>query len=181
MKKAFGIITLILIAVIAIQERRIDRLQFVGEKIRVVHDTIIVAAPAPVTVVTTGQMITKLPVAKKKDIQEVISGDKGDELPVCHHEREALAEHDSIDVVVPIETKVYQDSLYRAVISGYRVSLDSMEVYRNTVHVEQFRDAGKSFYRQKRWSVSVQVGYGTDFRGIRPYVGVGVSYSLFDF
>lgn len=38
--------------------------------------------------------------------------------------------HDTVTVDVPIERKVYQeDSLYRAVISGWRPSLDSLSIY----------------------------------------------------
>jgi opacity protein-like surface antigen len=87
---------------------------------------------------------------------------------------------DSAEVVIPISTKVYEDSLYRAVISGYNVSLDTMQIYRNTVYVDHFREVTK-MVRPGRWSVGLQVGYGTDFRGMRPYLGVGVSYKLFDF
>ena len=39
-------------------------------------------------------------------------------------------EHDTVQVDVPIETKVYaEDSLYRAVVSGWRPSLDSLTIY----------------------------------------------------
>ena len=39
-------------------------------------------------------------------------------------------EHDTVEVDVPIERKVYQeDSLYRVVISGWRPSLDSLSIY----------------------------------------------------
>ena len=39
-------------------------------------------------------------------------------------------EHDTVLVDVPIESKVYaEDSLYRAVVSGWRPSLDSLTIY----------------------------------------------------
>ena len=39
-------------------------------------------------------------------------------------------EHDTVLVDVPIERKVYaEDSLYRAVVSGWRPSLDSLTIY----------------------------------------------------
>ena len=39
-------------------------------------------------------------------------------------------QHDTVEVDVPIETKVYaEDSLYRAVVSGWRPSLDSLTIY----------------------------------------------------
>ncbi len=42
---------------------------------------------------------------------------------------------DSATVAVPIESKVYADSNYRAVISGYMASLDTMQVYPRTEYV----------------------------------------------
>ena len=47
--------------------------------------------------------------------------------------------HDSIYVVLPFERKVYGDSTYRAVISGYKPNLDSFEVYNKntTVYVKE--------------------------------------------
>lgn len=45
-------------------------------------------------------------------------------------------EHDTVTVDVPIETKVYEeDSLYRAVVSGWRCSLDSLLVYQKTTEI----------------------------------------------
>jgi hypothetical protein len=78
-----------------------------------------------------------------------------------------------------ISTKVYEDSLYRAVISGYNVSLDSMQIYQQTVYIDRWHEGAK--VKLKRWSVGVQVGYGRNFRGGRPYLGIGVSYNLWIF
>ncbi|MDR1120222.1 MAG: hypothetical protein LBM08_04825, partial [Dysgonamonadaceae bacterium] len=133
--------------------------------VTVIYDTI--TTPAPVSVAETGQVRAKLPDAELPVIELSII----DTLP---------AVTDSAEVVIPISTKVYEDSLYRAVISGYNVSLDTMQIYRNTVYVDHFREVTK-MVRPGRWSVGLQVGYGTDFRGMRPYLGVGVSYKLFDF
>lgn len=44
--------------------------------------------------------------------------------------------HDSVMVEVPIEHKVYaEDSLYRAVVSGWHPSLDSLTVYPKTTTI----------------------------------------------
>lgn len=81
---------------------------------------------------------------------------------------------DTVYVEIPITSKVYEDSLYRAWVSGYRARLDSIEVYPvrtiETVYVPQVK--------RTRWGVGLQAGFGTDFRGWTPYVGVGVSYNL---
>jgi hypothetical protein len=181
MKKTLVITIFILIVVTAIQEYRIKRLQFVGEKARVIHDTITIDAPAPVLVMTTGQITAKLPVARQAVSKpEKVPETAGNAAVEQSLTSDVSVRSDSATVIVPISTKVYEDSLYRAVISGYNASLDSITVYRQTVHVEHFADVGKMI-KQSRWSVGVQIGYGTDFRCVRPYIGVGIGYRLFDF
>ena len=45
-------------------------------------------------------------------------------------------EHDTVQVDVPIERRVYEeDSLYRAVVSGWRPRLDSLTIYPTTTTV----------------------------------------------
>jgi hypothetical protein len=167
MKKASGIILLILLAVIAIQEYRIRNIESETTTVTVIHDTITITTPAPISVAETGQVRTKLPVAELPVIELPII----DTLP-------AVA--DSAEVIIPISTKVYEDTLYRAVISGYNASLDTIQIYRNTVYVDHFREVTK-MVRPGRWSIGLQVGYGTNFRGMRPYIGIGIGYRLFDF
>ena len=63
---------------------------------------------------------------------------------------------DSVLVDIPIEGKVYQeDSLYRAVISGYRCNLDSLTIFNTTttitIHEKEIKPAPK-------WSFGVTVG-----------------------
>jgi hypothetical protein len=167
MKKAAGIIILILLAVIAIQEYRIRR--YTGSEtvtVTVIHDTITITTPAPVLVAETGQIRAKLPVAELPVIELSII----DSLP-------AVA--DSAEVIIPVSTKIYEDSLFRAVISGYNVSLDSIQIYRQTVYVDRWHEGVKA--KTRRWALGVQVGYGTDFKGMHPYIGVGVSYNLWGF
>lgn len=178
MKKVLGIITFILVAVIAIQEYRISRLQFAGDKVTVVHDTVTVSVPVPVSVVETGQITAKLPVASKNTVLPEKVPEMGGIATV--DSLSTTDATDSIEVVVPIETKIYRDSTYRAVISGYRASLDTIQIYSRTTYTEHFAGAGKTM-KPRRWSVGVQVGYGTDFRGFRPYVGIGINHSLFGF
>lgn len=85
---------------------------------------------------------------------------------------------DSVLVDVPIERRIYEeDSLYRAVVSGYRPSLDSLLVYRTTTEITKFVPVPV----KKRWGVGIQAGYGFSRQGISPYVGVGVSYNLINF
>lgn len=85
---------------------------------------------------------------------------------------------DSVLVDIPIETRVYaEDSLYRAVISGFRPSLDTLLVYNTTREVTKFvpvRDP-------RRWGVGLTAGYGVGKGGLTPYVGVGITYNLIKF
>lgn len=81
---------------------------------------------------------------------------------------------DTVYVEIPVTSKVYEDSLYKAWVSGYKARLDSIEVYPvhiiETVYVPQVK--------RTRWGIGLQAGFGTDFHGWTPYVGVGVSYNL---
>ena len=87
----------------------------------------------------------------------------------------SLPSADSVEVELPITQKVYGDSTYRAWVSGYRPSLDSIEVYRKTITIER-----TLVQKPKRWSIGVTGGYGYGLLHGRPdvFVGVGVSYRL---
>ncbi len=78
-------------------------------------------------------------------------------------------EGDSVPVIIPITSKEYKNDNYRAVVSGYKPSLDFMEVYRE-------KEIITLKPKQKRWGLGLQVGYGYP-GGL--YVGGGVSYNLF--
>ena len=86
---------------------------------------------------------------------------------------------DSVAVQIPITQKIYEDSTYTAYVSGYRPSLDSL-ILRTPREIITIKEKTKP----KRWGVGVQVGYGITMKGIpqfTPYVGIGVSYNLFNF
>ena len=89
-----------------------------------------------------------------------------------------LRERDTIAVPVPIERCVYADSNYRAVVSGWHPSLDTISVYPETriITIERERvEKGRS-----RWGLGLQAGAGLSANGAAvPYVGVGVQYNLF--
>lgn len=81
---------------------------------------------------------------------------------------------DSVFVPLEREEVVYEDSTYKAVISGVMPSLDSIWVYRNNriVTIEKERLV------QPRFSMGIQLG--TTFREnkILPYFGLGIQYNL---
>ena len=80
------------------------------------------------------------------------------------------------DTIVMREQAYYEDSLYRAWVSGYRPRLDSIEVYPKTVYQEVTNDIYHTIVpKKKRWGLGLQAGYGYP-NGF--YVGGGVSYNL---
>lgn len=83
------------------------------------------------------------------------------------------------DTVVMREQAYYEDSLYRAWVSGYRPKLDSIEVYPKTIYQTVTNDIYHPVTtkpKKKRWGLGLQVGYGYP-GGF--YVGGGISYNLF--
>lgn len=92
--------------------------------------------------------------------------------------RDTLYSVDSVLVLVnvPIETKVYQDSNYRAIISGYRANLDSISIFnKNQIHT-----INKIIYKTKKWNISpsVGVGYGMFGKKVDMYVGFSLNYNF---
>ena len=98
-------------------------------------------------------------------------------LPVKRDTAMQIGCTDSVQVLMPITQKQYNDSSYTAWVSGYKPSLDSIYVYprhdvvtiTNTIRL-----------KPKRWGIGLNVGYGiTPKNGMQPYIGVGVSCNLF--
>lgn len=87
-----------------------------------------------------------------------------------------------VPVLVPISRNVYEGEDYRAVVSGFRASLDTLDIFRktqtvtNTV-VQQVEVPGKP----KRWGIGVSAGYALTPQGVKPYIGAGISYSFITF
>lgn len=82
------------------------------------------------------------------------------------------------DTIVHREQAYYEDSLYRAWVSGYRPRLDSLQIFPRTVtntvtndiyHTIKVKD-------KRRWGLGLQAGYGYP-GGL--FVGVGVTYNIF--
>lgn len=92
--------------------------------------------------------------------------------------RDTLYNTDSIlvPVDVPIETKVYQDSNYRAVISGYRPQLDTISIFNKN----QIQYINKITYKTKKWNISPAVGFGYGMFGKKfdMYVGFSINYNF---
>lgn len=76
----------------------------------------------------------------------------------------------------PDYPKTYADSTYKAWVSGYNPRLDSIQVYRQTIVTTKT----ETVVRKRRIGIGVQAGYGYGFqyRGLEPYVGLGVSWNF---
>ena len=83
------------------------------------------------------------------------------------------------DTLLHRKQAVYEDSLYRAVVSGYvDPRMDSMTVYPRTVYQTVTNDIYHPVpikSKKKRWGLGAQVGY--EYPG-GFYVGAGISYDL---
>lgn len=81
------------------------------------------------------------------------------------------------DTVVPREQAYYEDSLYRAWVSGYRPRLDSLQIFPRTVYQTVTNDIYHTIpQKKKRWGLGLQAGYGYPCGW---YVGAGISCNLF--
>lgn len=154
-----------------------------------VYDTVRVEIPAPKDEKPLGSVTAKLPVSVPKQtenerkLQETVQmlrdslANYGKIVPDHFEELSEKVTPDSVSVEIPITQKVYETDRYRAVVSGYKPSLDDIYIYQPTQIVQV-----KS--KPKRWGVGIQVGYGVTLKQtpqFSPYVGVGVSYNLFQF
>lgn len=72
--------------------------------------------------------------------------------------------HETVYIPVPISQKEYQTENYRAWVSGYKPSLDSIWVYPEKIIIRE---------KPRRWGIGVIAGYGIGRDGLSPYVGVG--------
>ncbi len=81
------------------------------------------------------------------------------------------------DTLLHRKRVVYEDSLYRAVVSGYvDPQLDSMTVYPRTVYQTVTNDIYHTINpKKKHWGLGLQAGYGCP-GGF--YVGAGVSWNV---
>lgn len=81
------------------------------------------------------------------------------------------------DTVVHREQAYYEDSLYRAWVSGYRPRLDSLQIFPRTVYQTTTNDIYHTIKvrDKRRWGLGLQAGYGYP-GGV--YLGLGVSWNI---
>lgn len=84
--------------------------------------------------------------------------------------------YDSAAVIIPISQKRYADSTYTAWVSGYEARLDSITVFPRTIKIREREEKPPN-----RWSIGVSAGYGYTRKGLSPFIGVGITYSIISF
>lgn len=85
-----------------------------------------------------------------------------------------------VPVLVPIERKVYETEDYRAVVSGFRPNLDSMEIFpRTKVITRNVETATAAKRRWIRFGIGVGVGYDPFKRSLHPTIQAGVYVPIF--
>lgn len=124
------------------------------------------ALPGKVTVLTRTDTLT---VVRPVEVSRHRLADVPATLP-------SVADSDTVAVLVPIESRVYEGPDYRAYVSGFRPSLDSIALYRHLSVVTT-----SVAPPPKRWSVGLQAGYGITPRGFQPYIGLGVEFRFVSF
>lgn len=82
-------------------------------------------------------------------------------------------QNDSVEVELPIEQKVYKDSLYKAWVSGFDARLDSIYLYQPTRYITI-----KTTEQPSQWSWGVQAGMGITPKGLQPYIGLGFQFKF---
>lgn len=84
---------------------------------------------------------------------------------------------DSAVVELPKIRRHYADSTYEAWVSGpVDPRLDSIRVYARSTTITK-----REWKPPKRWHLGVTAGYGYGAKGFQPYIGFGITYSIFSF
>lgn len=94
-------------------------------------------------------------------------------LPIARDSVTKQLEGDSAKIQIPISQKVYEDTLYRAYVSGYEPKLDSITIKQRTTYITH-----TTRNKESRFRIGLQAGYGLTPKGMMPYFGVGLSYRL---
>lgn len=156
-------------------ESRQERAAVEGERsVEVSADTLTAVAPVPAISEPRQAVTARLPVAPPRGADNIPAPAPGDGASAAPPAADTPCAADSAEVEIPITRNVYRDSLYRAVVSGYMASLDTLEIYsrREVVTVRQ---------PPKRWHIGVSAGFGMTPSGFQPVIAATLTYSLYSF
>lgn len=169
-KISFGsLLTLLALSVFLnirlLPQRNTPQKEVVADTVRVtLIDTVPYYKPVPKDSVIVKYTTARLPVAKDT---------------AQNHFADVSKTMDSIQVELPIEQKRYTDNTYTAYVSGYKPRLDSIFIYPRQEMITITKRV-----KPKHWSIGIQAGYGMTLKGepqFCPYIGIGISYNLFQF
>lgn len=171
MKKAIIIITILLVASVIANVVLWNRAgpEEEVEKVITTYDTIPYRQPVPVDSVVLRYVTEKLPVADQPS-KPIASYEAAVDSAVCQSPK------DSAEVVIPITQKIYEDSTFRAYVSGFHPALDSIQIFqrKETIYI-------RSPTKNKRWGIGIQAGFGLTPHRVQPYIGIGISYNIITF
>lgn len=98
--------------------------------------------------------------------------------------------HDTVVVNIPISSKTYSDTIIQDkdtfylnnYVSGYKQKLDSIKLKANR-NVTIVNNTTIVKTKVKKWNIGPQIGITYDYPGskIKPYVGIGITYSILSF
>lgn len=141
----------------------------------IIVDTVLYDEPAAKDSVHVKYITRYLPSAKRDTFfKELYAQSNGENIPPSSLSEES----DSAAVVIPITQKRYEGEGYRAYVSGYEPSLDSIFVFPKTMTIRE-----RAYRPPNKWHVGITGGYGYGFNSkhAEPYIGVGITYSIFSF
>lgn len=141
----------------------------------IVVDTYVYKSPYAIDSVRTRYVTRYLRLTKHDTIkvEDCIFGTEGDTPSFVLSD-----DSDSASVEIPITQKCYKSETYRAYVSGYEVSLDSIFVFGRTRTITE-----REHKPPNKWHIGIMggLGYGMKSKQVEPYIGVGITYSLIGF
>ena len=150
-----------------------------------VFDTVKIIKPIPKDSLIVRYETVKLPTTvkeKQKEKSEKTKQEK-DIVPIVTVLQSD--NKDSVEVEIPIEQKIYSDSLYTAYVSGWHPSLDSIQVYprKDIIHhyINTTTETTKEIVKDRKFHIGIIGGYGYGFqsKNLQPFIGLGISWKLF--
>lgn len=85
-----------------------------------------------------------------------------------------------VEVEIPITSKTYQDSTYKAVVSGYCAKLDSIKVFNKVITNTNTVTITNKLVKKPLVTISPSVGYGYSInsRKFEPQIGITIGMPI---
>lgn len=81
-------------------------------------------------------------------------------------------------ILLPRETKTYEDSTYRAVVSGFHPKLEEITIFPKTYTIEKTKTVTVTKKQHWNYGVGLGMGYGLFNRKLDIYAGFTVGYTF---